>query len=681
MFHLAPFYRALRRLRDSEFAGVTTLVALALPVLLGATGLVFDINRGYQQRAINQRAADMGALAAAMAYSNTSNTAVLTPTAQDIARANGLVGATVTAALVNNFPAAGQQAVRVTVVEQVPVTLSRVLGVAGSYSVQAQALASLSASGAVPCYLALSPASDAVTVSGGGTITLPSCALAAIGTIANTGALIQGSEIISGQGSVSTTYGTLTAGKVRYAGSFTAPAWNTNVPPVQDRIQGATTLSDPWANDPTRVAAMGLIGQATSIPTLANPTTPTGGANWNFTSSNPTGQVATWRQGTSSSYVVPAGNYTVGRIDVAGGVSVTFTSGSTIRIRSGFFNSGSSVNFGNSDVYVNGGFNSGSSGVTFGNGVLWIGSGTVTFAGTNTKGTGDVTINATVSLGGGQNLTMGAGNHSFARLVIAGGGTARLGAGNFLARTGISIDGNSELSLGAGNVLIGSHTDGHAVRLAGSGRFFMGDGTYASVGHILTAGGSRLVFGRTNNHFLNGNLTISGAVLFGRGRYTINGNITNSTGGTVWPYTSSLTGITYGSTLEGTSVSGYDQAGIDVTFVLAGVMNLAGGARTILYAPTATVTGGEIGELLLSSASTAASSWDAGSNNRFAGTIHLPNSVVTMTGGNSTVASKCLSLIASKIAVSGGAATGSACAKMQSVNGSATGGTAVRLVG
>lgn len=347
----------------------------------------------------------------------------------------------------------------------------------------------------------------------------------------------------------------------------------------------------------------------------------------------------------------------------------------------GFANSGASVNFGNSDIYVNGGFNSGSSGVTFGNGVLWIGSGTATFAGTNRKVDGDVVINSTVSLGGGQNLVMGVGNHSFGRVVLAGGGTARLGAGNFLARTGISIDGNSEVALGAGNVLIGSHTDGYAMRLSGSARFFMGDGTYASVGHIVTAGGSRLVFGRTPNHFLNGNMTIGGAVLFGRGRYTINGNFTNGTGGTVWPYTSTLTGVAYGSSLEGTSVTGYDQAGINVTFVMSGVMNLAGGARTILEAPAMNETNGAIGELLLSSASSSASSWNAGSNNRFAGTIHLPNSVVTMTGGNSTIAGKCLSLIASRITVSGGAATGSACTKMQAISGGAGGPAAIRLVG
>lgn len=280
MARFTSFLRVAARLCGDDLAGVTTLVALAMPVLLGSAGLAFDLNRGYQQRVINQRAADLGALGAAMAYRDAGTIAVLTPTAQDIARANGLSGATVTAALVSNFPAVGQQSVRVTVEEEVPVTLGRIVGAAATYTVQAQALASLATtgnSGSVPCYLALSAASNAVTVSGGGTITLPSCALAAVGSIANTGALIQGSEIISGQGNVSTTHGTIAANKVRFAGSFTVPAWNTNVPPAQDRIREATTLADPWAGDPTRVAAMGLIGQATTLPTLTNPITPAGG--------------------------------------------------------------------------------------------------------------------------------------------------------------------------------------------------------------------------------------------------------------------------------------------------------------------------------------------------------------------------------------------------------------------
>jgi len=670
---IQPFLRLLARLRWDVSAGVTTLVALSLPVVMGATGLAFDLNRGYQQRVINQRAADMGALGAALAYKSAKDIAVLTPTAQDIAKANGLAGATVTAALVENYPAAGEQSVRVTVNEQLPITLGKVLGLSGSFSVSAQAMASLPGSGspfAAPCYLALSGGSSAISITGGASIDSPGCSVAAVGTVSNKGELIRAADIISGAGDIILGSGKLVANSLRYAGKLDKPAWNSNVPAADKWIKEATAFSDPWANDADRVAAMAELADIhnhVTVPAFSNPTTP-GGSNWTF-STSPSASVAAWRQ-SDTKFIVPKGVYDIGRLETGGKIQVTFADGSIIRIANGLVNGGSStINFGNSDVYVNGGFNSGDNGgLTFGNGALWIGSGTVAFKGTNTKGNGDVVINAEVTLGGAQSLSMGQGKHAFRRL--AGGGSTKLGAGDFIAASGVYISGDSEVSLAAGNVAIGRHSDGTAVSLAGSARFFMGDGTFSADGNITTAGTSKLVFGRTANHYINGDVTIAGLVLFGKGRYTISGNFVNGTGGSGWPNP---------TTLEGVSVAGFDQAGIDVTFILGGVMNLSGGAKTRLEAPVTTQAGGAIAELLFSSASAAASSWNAGSNNLFAGTIHLPNSALTMTGGSSTVGTKCMSLIAATITVSGGAATGSACSKMKGA--SASGGAAsIRLV-
>lgn len=676
----------LRRLLRSSRGGVAVMAGMSLPVVLGGLGLAVDLGRGLEQRMINQRVADVAALGAAMAYQQESNMNLLTPVARDLVSGNGLTDAQVTAAIVDDFPSSGDQSVRVTVSVELPYTLARVVGAPASYSVRSEAFASLSSSPehAAPCFLALSSGSNALYTQGGASIVAPNCAVAAVGQVNNGGSAIHAADIISGGGNITNGSGTLNANSLRYAGSFDNPAWNNNVPPADKRFNKSTTLIDPWAASSELTSARAQLGDFTPLPALSNPPTPAG-SNWDFNWS-PAANVAPFRVGTSGVYNVPAGNYTIGKLSVGGGITVNFASGSNITIANGFSNGGSSFNFGNSNVFVNGGFSSGSSGVTFGNGSLWIGSGSVSFAGTNVKGSGDVIINAPVNIGGGSSFVMGAGDHKFLSLDISGGGYMVLGDGNFQVNQGITVGGNSELSIGNGNVLIGPRGNGNAINLAGSARFFMGDGQFSANGqfsvngHIITAGGSRIRFPATTNHYINGNMTIAGSALFGAGRYTISGNFTNGTGGTVWPYTSSYTGITHGQTLNGVAVNGYDMAGVDVTFVLGGTLNLAGGAKTLLQAPNSSVPGGQIRDMLLHSMTSANTNWTAGVHNIFAGTVYLPNSLVTMGGGNSTLsADLCFTLIASRIAATGGAVAGSACNTMEEAYGGGGSGV-IRLV-
>jgi hypothetical protein len=424
---------------------------------------------------------------------------------------------------------------------------------------------------------------------------------------------------------------------------------------------------------------MAELGNHYPPPELIDPVTPAG-TNWTFEFSpkSPTNAY----QVSSGKFVVPAGTHNIKKLAITGGVEVTFEDGAVITISQGVsIGGGAKVNFGNTDVYINGGFDSGSSGVTFGNGLLWIGSGHIVWNGTNRKGDGDVAINDQLNLGGGQHLRMGAGNHYFRSIVLGSGGTALTGPGRFAALDGITVGGDSELAIGNGDIIVGPRSSGRAITLSGGGRFIMGDGQFSANGDIDTMGGSRLVFGRTANHYVNGSLKIAGSVLFGAGRYTINGDLENGSGGTVWPYTSSLTGLTYGNTLEGESVSGFDMAGINVTFLLSGTIKLAGGARTKLEAATSSQSGGYIAELLLATNSAADANWTGGSVNSFAGTLHLPNAAVKMAGGNTSNGAKCLSLIARQIEVNGGAATGTACTRMQNAVGGVGGGTTIRLVG
>jgi hypothetical protein len=673
-------------LRDLT-AGVTTLGVLALPAMIGATGLTVDVSRGYQQKVSNQRAADLAALAAATAYKVNSASAVLQPTAADVVLANGLGGATTTAALVNNYPVTGSTSVKVTVTRAVPFYLASVVGLSGSYNVNAAAYAQIGSAATVsaPCYLALSTASNAIAVSGGGSISTTTCSVAAVGGINQGGTSISAKDIIAGGGAVVLDYGSLSVTDNLYFGTnFTFPNWNTAVPATAKRKNQVTSLVDPWAGSADRTSAVTQIGTFTAVPALTNPTTTTGGGAWTVNSSGASTPGATTTYAASTkTYTVTAispCNYNITSIAISGDRKLVFPAGCNIMVNNGVTSSGSThINFGNSNVYVNGNFVSGSSaGMTFGDGVLWIGSGTHSFSGPHTKGAGDVTMAGAVTVTGGSSFSFGAGAHRFGSLTLGGGTNVKLGDGAFQANTGVSIDGDSILALGAGDVLLGKNVStNNAIYLNGSARFLMGDGTFSANGNIATSGGSRLIFGATTNHYINGNMNIAGSALFGAGRYTINGNFVNGTGGTTWPYTSAYTGVTYGSA---TGFSGYDMAGLDVTFVLSGTLNLAGGALTHLEAPSSTTSGGAIAQLLMTSQTTAATSWGAGSNNRFGGAVHVPNSVVTMSGGNGTTGgTACFSLIASRIVVSGGAQTGTACGVMSTAIGGSGNGT-VRLV-
>ena len=90
--------------------------------------------------------------------------------------------------------------------------------------------------------------------------------------------------------------------------------------------------------------------------------------------------------------------------------------------------------------------------------------------------------------------------------------------------------------------------------------------------------------------------------------------------------------------------------------------------------------GGEIGTLLFHSDTSSKASWTGGSGNIFSGVVHLPNTEVSMTGGNSTSGGgACFMLIAGKIKAAGGAVAGSACVS-STEDGGGSGSTTVKLV-
>lgn len=669
---------AVSALRDTG-GNFTIIGALALIPLLGICTLSIDIGRGMAERVHAQNVADVSALGAALVYTkNVQDSTVLQPAAQDMTLANGLAVSAVTAELVEDYPVAGQQAVKATVTVSVPAVFAEALGLAASYDVAAVSYASLTSetSEPAPCILALSSASSAIQVFGGATINATSCDVAAVGGIDNQGMGIYAKTITSGSGNVANNWGTLSADAINYAGAFNNPSWNFNVPSSSKLFNKTTTISDPLATNSALVSARSELGSYSAPASLTDPAT-LPGPSWDFNWS-PSGTVKDFET-SPGNYVVPAGNYTLGSLSVGGGVNVTFESGSTITVDSGLNNTGSSLRFGDVNLTVNGGFSSGPSGITMGDGSLWIGSGNVSLNGTNRFGNGQVIINANTTIANAATLVLGTGNHYFAGLNVSS--NAWFGDGDLSVSNGLIVGGGSSLVTGNGNYRIGAGSSGDAITLSGSGIFIMGDGSFSASGGIRTDGGSRLVFGKTTNHYINGSLNAAGGVLFRTSRYTVNGDFINGTGGATWPYTSPINGLTYGDELEGTTVSGYDMAGVNVTFVLAGAINLAGGAKTMLIAPTTGVAGGALADILIESQTSSSTTWTAGVQNVFVGAVHLPNSDLNLSGGSTTLANgQCFMLIVKTIIASGGASTGSSCASVIHKS-SGSSNTKIALVG
>lgn len=232
----------------------------------------------------------------------------------------------------------------------------------------------------------------------------------------------------------------------------------------------------------------------------------------------------------------------------------------------------------------------------------------VVFSGPNTN----VKVSGTVNVGGGSSLTIGDGN------VVFNGG--------------INVGGGSAVHLGAGNHAIGS------VDLGGSGVLTMGDGPLHVNGNVTTAGGSTLNIGAAGagrSHYINGNVSLSGNANLGQGRYTVNGDFSNQTGGTI--------------------------TGSNVNMIAKGKLTLGGGASINMSAPTAT-SNDLIADLLFASLSTAQTWIGAGAQNRYKGAIYVPRSPVKLDGGASvTSGSGCFMLVASTIEMNGGITAATSC--------------------
>mgnify|MGYP004499358981 CR=1 FL=1 len=246
----------------------------------------------------------------------------------------------------------------------------------------------------------------------------------------------------------------------------------------------------------------------------------------------------------------------------------------------------------------------------------------VVFSGPNTR----VRVSGSVNVGGGSSLTVGDGDVVFNGTIAVGGG--------------------SGVYLGNGSHAIGS------VNLGGSGILTMGTGPLHVNGNVTTAGGSTFNVGAAGagkSHHINGNVALSGNSNLGQGRYTVNGDFSNNTGGSI--------------------------TGTNVNILARGRLTLGGGTNINMSAPTSD-SNDLFGDLLFASLTNGQTWIGAGAQNQYKGAIYVPRSPINLEGGSSVLASNgCFMMIGATIRMTGGATAATSCPNL-----SGGGGVLVALV-
>ena len=280
---LAQGIAFLRERRGS----ISIMSAVMFPVLIGMSGLGAEYGFGLLTKVENQRAADLAAYSGALAYTASSSTTTMQSAASNIVALNGLASSSVIASLVSSPTGDGNKAVLATVSTTVPLIVSQLLGTGNSLPVSAKSYVELPPTGSA-CIIALQAAGNGVVLSGGTSVSAPSCSVASNSTSASTA----GVEVPCGT--------TLTTNTVFYDST---PAPSQPCSGIKNSTGGAATITKAVTSDPlvggTAVTAANthLTSVKTRVsPTVTAPTVPTG-TNVSFP----------WYQAPSSPLALPTG--------------------------------------------------------------------------------------------------------------------------------------------------------------------------------------------------------------------------------------------------------------------------------------------------------------------------------------------------------------------------------------
>lgn len=351
---------------------VVLLTALLIMVILGGVGFAVDLSRLYLARVDGQRIADQSAVAAAMAYMQSSSSAstAATKAAQSLATVNGASGATVTATAVTSPSGDGNNAIQVTVA--IPVTLSpfgQLLKGASSVvtdTVTTSAYSEITDT-VKPCIISLS---GSITTSGGYKTTATDCAVASAANVSipySSAGIV--AQAVYAVGSISTAYVT------------------------GQTFPGSKAPTDPYAS-------AGVFNRISTVSALTSPSFPSS------TPSAPSAPSATTpgactgsscTQSCSGSLSVAAGKYTAVGDTTWASCAMTFTGGAETDISGQMLlesNSTITINMAAGTYKIGGGISvSGSTNVT----INATGPVVLDVWGGITNGSGTLTINGPVT--------------------------------------------------------------------------------------------------------------------------------------------------------------------------------------------------------------------------------------------------------------------------------------------
>jgi Flp pilus assembly protein TadG len=195
--------RALAAFLANQAGASYIMVALTLPVLLGAAGIGVDAVLWYMDKRENQTVADNAAVAATIAFTRDTsiNQADLEKVVRDSAYTNNFVHGTDGSVQVNSPPASGPNAgtagfIEVIVQQQADLYFSRMM-VSNAFTVQARAVGGISFFGE-HCVVSLDPTEDgAITITGTADVT-SDCGMAS-NSSSDQAILVQGKADLSAQ--------------------------------------------------------------------------------------------------------------------------------------------------------------------------------------------------------------------------------------------------------------------------------------------------------------------------------------------------------------------------------------------------------------------------------------------------------------------------------------------------
>lgn len=627
----------LSRFRKDQRGAVTVVSAVAIPVLIGVTGLVAELGHGLLTKSENQRIADLAAYAGALAYNSTSSSTSMTAAAQRVAAMNGIPAASVSANLVTSPRDSSSQAVLVNISTSNLVLLAPVTKTTSSLTIGASSYAQLGAK-TDPCIVALSTSGTGVTLTGGTSVTAAACAVASNNT-------------------VSVPCGTRLTAKIVNYNSSTAPSQPCSGITANSVSKAATT--DPLASNSgvtTAVARVATVAALTS-PTLSTISTGTNLAfDWS-SSSMTAGQCSGTRPNYGSvwNFTCPSGgSYNFGSLTVGGGITVNFntsgTAATTYNFSGSVTNSGTTITFGPGIYNIAQGLTTGGgSTTTFGAGTFSIGRSTSSCSG---GGMYSICNTSTLTFGGPSTFNLTAG------LYNSGGSTLTLGSGTTNSfRIGASSDGNA--------VYVGGGSKTTFADATGSSNVFSLNGNF----NVASGGGSCMTISAAAQHDINGYFSTAGGTILGAGVYTVNGYIglgangggdVTCSGSTVGMNGTGVTLVTSGaSTMSSGSCSG-------LSFCIA-----AGYSNVALTAPASGTTAALV-VIGPSSATAGAALTEGASNTSVSGAFYFPKGPISLSGGASigNGTGQCLTLIGTQVSLSGGTTAASSCVSSASSSSS-----------